>query len=192
NNNNHNNNNHLELLLMLLLGLSFGIGLSQLLQRARRSSSSSSEVSQSWPHSNSLTYTPAAPSHKQSNNSRILCLIVPGSLHSQAVHIERTWGRRCSKLLFATTETQAVVGAAAAGAAALPAKQRHSSSWAKTRARLQHVHKQYYRQFDWFLSVPDSTYVIVENLQHFLSDHAPETPIYFGSDIWQQVSHCSE
>ncbi|XP_034489446.1 glycoprotein-N-acetylgalactosamine 3-beta-galactosyltransferase 1 [Drosophila innubila] len=178
-------NNNLEMLLMLLLGLICGTYLSQLMQRARLqffddvtsqqdSSSQSSSLSLSISNSNSNSSVTA---HLNNNATRILCLVVASSLHSHAAHIERTWGRRCNKLLFMGSQRDKK----------LNIKERHTNSWAKTRYQLQHVYQHYYEDYDWFLKVPDNTYVIMENLQHFLQAYTPETPIYFGSNDWEQM-----
>lgn len=169
-------NNNLELLLMLLLGLICGTCLSQLLQRARLQfydDATSQLVATSSSVSNSSVTT-----RLNNNTARILCLVVASPLHSHAIHIERTWGKRCNKLLF--------MGSQASGKK-VNIKERHTNSWAKTRAHLQHVYQHYYGEYDWFLKVPDDTYVIMENLQHLLQDYTPEMPIYFGSNDWEQM-----
>ncbi|XP_034100204.2 glycoprotein-N-acetylgalactosamine 3-beta-galactosyltransferase 1-like [Drosophila albomicans] len=169
----HKVNNNWELLLMLLFGLICGACLSTLLQRARKSTD---PTYSQYPAPEDFTSSQSVSTSISNATTRILCMIVSSSLQSRALHIERTWGRRCHKLLF--------MGNPADNTAKL--RERHTNSWTKTRAHLQHVYQHYYDDYDWFLKVPDDTYVIMENLQHFLASHSPESPIYFGSNDWEQ------
>ncbi|EDW63227.2 uncharacterized protein Dvir_GJ14263 [Drosophila virilis] len=171
----------LELLLMLLLGLICGSCLSKLLQLARvefyelyaSQQFTADTVSNS---DNSLMQ----PNNNSNTEQRILCIITLKPKGNRQQDIARTWGRRCHKLLFIRPHARkpklSIVG--------LAKSRTDSSSWARTRANLQHVHNRYHKKYDWFLMVTDETYVIMENLQHLLIDYAPEMPIYFDSFSW--------
>jgi glycoprotein-N-acetylgalactosamine 3-beta-galactosyltransferase len=43
-----------------------------------------------------------------------------------------------------------------------------------------YVYENHRDDADWFLKADDDSYVIVENLRHFLSSHNPKSAIYFG------------
>ncbi|KAL7739537.1 hypothetical protein ACLKA6_012679 [Drosophila palustris] len=172
------------MLLKFLLGLFCGICLSLLLQlvRLQRPSQLETSSSSSFSHSSSssslsISSYSLTVGLNNDNATRILCLVVASPQHTHAAHIERTWGRRCNKLLFMGSQR----------GKKLNIRERHTNSWAKTRYQLQHVYHNYYEDYDWFLKVPVDTYVIVENLQHFLQGYSPETPIYFGSNDWEQI-----
>lgn len=144
--------NRWQVLLFLLLGLICGVCLSRLLHRARlqfhddvssQPATSAASSSSSVSHSNSSERV-----HWSNNATRILCLVVASPLHSHATHIERTWGRRCNKLLFMGSQRDKN---------GMNMKVRHTNSWAKTRHQLQHVYQYYYDDYDWFLKVPIDT-----------------------------------
>ncbi|XP_013396800.1 glycoprotein-N-acetylgalactosamine 3-beta-galactosyltransferase 1 [Lingula anatina] len=42
------------------------------------------------------------------------------------------------------------------------------------------IYKNYFKDADWFINTDDDTYVIVENLRHFLSSKNSSHPVYFG------------
>ncbi|KAH8378272.1 hypothetical protein KR093_010480 [Drosophila rubida] len=162
-------NSNWEMLLMLFIGLICGACLSKLLQRARKSSEQASYT----PHAPTADYTSLPSASTAIAKSRILCMVVTSSVESRQLLIHRTWGSRCHMLLFLGDSNSTF-------------RERHSNSWTKSRIHLQYVYQQFYEQFDWFLKVPDDTYVVMENLQHLLADYTPETPIYFGSNDRQQ------
>ncbi|KAM8715043.1 hypothetical protein ACLKA7_002143 [Drosophila subpalustris] len=165
------------MLLKFLLGLICGICLSRLWQRVRLQRPSQLETSSSSSSSFTISSSSLTVGLNNDNATRILCLVVASPQHTHAAHIERTWGRRCNKLLFMGSQR----------GKNLNIRERHTNSWPKTRYQLQHVYHNYYEDYDWFLKVPVDTYVIVENLQHFLQGYSPETPIYFGSNNWEQI-----
>ena len=51
---------------------------------------------------------------------------------------------------------------------------------AKTMQAFHYIYKHYFDKADWFLKTDDDTYVIVENLRHFLSGQNTEEAVYFG------------
>ena len=51
---------------------------------------------------------------------------------------------------------------------------------AKTMLAFRHVYENYYDKAVWFLKADDDTYVIVENLRHFLSLQDSSEPVIFG------------
>lgn len=92
-------------------------------------------------------------SEKLFNEVKVLCMIMtnPSTHRTKAVHIKSTWGRRCNKLLFitsqATDELDTIV---------LPIK--HESRNAlrnKTKGGFLYAHKHYINDFDFFLKADD-------------------------------------
>ncbi|XP_033731655.1 glycoprotein-N-acetylgalactosamine 3-beta-galactosyltransferase 1-like [Pecten maximus] len=112
---------------------------------------------------------------------RLLCWIMtsPQTVVSKATHVQNTWGKRCDKLLFMSsngTKEQAkhlpVVE--------LPVKEGREQLWQKTKEAFLHIYSLYLHDYDWFLKADDDTYVIVENLRHFLSNKNQKEAIYYG------------
>ncbi|XP_055620901.1 glycoprotein-N-acetylgalactosamine 3-beta-galactosyltransferase 1-like isoform X2 [Toxorhynchites rutilus septentrionalis] len=111
-------------------------------------------------------------------NVRVLCWVMttPANHETKALHVKRTWGRRCNKLLLmSSTEDEKV------GTVALPVGEGRQHLWNKTREAFRYVYEHHLNEYDWFMKADDDTYVIVENLRYFLYPYSPEFPIYFGS-----------
>ncbi|TDG41651.1 hypothetical protein AWZ03_011931 [Drosophila navojoa] len=190
----------LHLLLMLLLGLIFGSCISRLLQLARHefysNGSASTDASSNGQTADTL-YRWRMPSD-HNGSQRILCMVTVRPVDKERrVHIESTWGKRCHKLLILNgmhknlnessplmDENQQTYKSSISSSSNTRWSSTRSSSsisWGRTREYLHHVYTHYHGQYDWFLMVTDETYVIMENLQHFLMDYSPELPIYFDS-----------
>lgn len=112
-----------------------------------------------------------------SNSVRVLCWIMTGpqNLETKAIHVKRTWGKRCNILLFfssVTNKTFPTIG--------LNVSEGRGHLTAKTMLAFRYVFKHYFDKADWFMKADDDTYVIVENLRYFLSSHSPKEPVYFG------------
>lgn len=108
---------------------------------------------------------------------RILCWIMttPENHQTKAIHVHRTWGRRCNKLIFMSTtmdkELDTVV---------LPIAEGRNRLWGKTKAAFKYIYEKHINDADWFFKADDDTYTIVENLRFMLYPYNPETPVYFG------------
>ena len=108
---------------------------------------------------------------------RILCWIMtyPKNLDKQAKYVKSTWGRRCDILLFMSSvqnDTFPTVG--------LNISEGRVHLTAKTMLAFRYIYTNYFDKADWFLKADDDTYVIVENLRHFLSEQNTEQAVYFG------------
>ncbi|XP_074600412.1 glycoprotein-N-acetylgalactosamine 3-beta-galactosyltransferase 1-like isoform X2 [Brevipalpus obovatus] len=108
---------------------------------------------------------------------RVLCWVMtnPKNHVKKALHVKATWGRRCNKILFMSSEYDETLPTIK-----LDVEEGRDHLWAKTRSAFSHVYKNYLNEADWFLKADDDTYVIVENLRYFLSTQNSSTPIYFG------------
>ncbi|KAL5280832.1 C1GALT1.2 family protein [Megaselia abdita] len=108
---------------------------------------------------------------------KVLCWVMtnPANHKTKAWSVRQTWGQRCNKLLFMSTESdgdlQPVV---------LPFSEGREQLWNKTREAFKHVYDHYLEEFDWFLKADDDTYVVMENLRYMLYPYSSEDPIYFG------------
>ncbi|KAH8319117.1 hypothetical protein KR067_010194 [Drosophila pandora] len=108
---------------------------------------------------------------------RILCWIMtnPSNHQKKARHVKRTWGKRCNKLLFMSSEKDEELDAVA-----LPVGEGRNNLWGKTKEAYKYIYKHHINDADWFLKADDDTYTIVENLRYMLYPYNQETPVYFG------------
>uniref|UniRef100_A0A6P4FL10 Glycoprotein-N-acetylgalactosamine 3-beta-galactosyltransferase 1 n=1 Tax=Drosophila rhopaloa TaxID=1041015 RepID=A0A6P4FL10_DRORH len=162
----------LELVLMVLIGVAWGILLSELMRRQNQEAQVK-EKSSPFPTSRRISPCPTAPSTTSTspyitttppsphelashlfNKTRVLCMVLtsPKNHQSRAIHLQRTWGTRCNKLIFMSTKADKELGAVA-----LKVREGYSNLWPKTRASLQYVYKHHFRNYDWFLKADDDT-----------------------------------
>lgn len=108
---------------------------------------------------------------------RILCFLhtMPKTHSTRAVHVKRTWGRYCDKLLFSSTLTDINLGAIG-----FNVTNDHSSMWGKVKLMMQHIHEHFINDYDWFIKGDDDMFLIPQNLRFMLSGYSTEDPIYFG------------
>lgn len=109
---------------------------------------------------------------------KVLCwiMISPNYHRTRGVHIKNTWGRRCNKLLFMSSEHDPIIDSIA-----LPnMKEKITHLWSKTRKSFQLIHDEYLNEADWFLKADDDTYMMIENLRLMLYQYNPKTALYFG------------
>jgi len=83
---------------------------------------------------------------------RVLCWIMttPENHKTKAIHIKKTWGRRCNKLLFMSSKADADLGAVA-----LPVGEGRDNLWDKTKSAFQYVYQNHFDEADWFLKADD-------------------------------------
>ena len=130
---------------------------------------------------------------------RVLCYVPVSNqdLRSKAVHVQRTWGRHCNKLIFfaepglqeenkADLDINSVVGLGIADSGS-------NNLTEKMFASMRYLYEHHLHEFEWFLKADTDTYVVAENLRYLLSDHEPSKPIYFGHHfkVSQQSMLCS-
>ncbi|ALC43496.1 CG34057 [Drosophila busckii] len=109
--------------------------------------------------------------------TRVLCLVLtmPAMHKLKAAHVKASWGARCNKLIFLSSEDDPELGAVN-----LNVTESREHLYAKVRAGLAYAYEHYIEDYDWFLKADDDTYVIMENLRMFLYPYDPEAPVYFG------------
>ena len=93
-----------------------------------------------------------------------------------------TWGRRCNKLIFMSSQEDENLPAVK-----LNVTEGYGNLWDKTKNAFQYVYKHHYKEYDWFLKADDDTYMIVENLRYLLKDFDTNKPIFFGGKFKPHV-----
>ncbi|CRK99851.1 CLUMA_CG013154, isoform A [Clunio marinus] len=108
---------------------------------------------------------------------RILCMILthPENHDSQAITVKRTWGRRCNKIVFISTEEDKRIGSIA-----VDVEEGRTMLWDKTKKGLKYVYDHHFDEADWFMKADDDTYVLMENLRYMLYQYRSQTALYFG------------
>ena len=108
---------------------------------------------------------------------KILCYIVtsPTFLWTRALHVKQTWGYRCDKTLYFSSVTNHSFQAIG-----LNVSEGREHLTAKSHLAFRYIYKHFYNRYDWFLKADDNTYVIVENLKHFLKSKDRNAPLFFG------------
>ncbi|XP_055377344.1 glycoprotein-N-acetylgalactosamine 3-beta-galactosyltransferase 1-like [Condylostylus longicornis] len=109
---------------------------------------------------------------------KVLCWVMtaPDNHKTKAQHVKLTWGKRCNKLLFMSTEYDDELGSIG-----LNVTEGRDGLWNKTREAFTYIYENHLDEYDWFVKADDDTYFIMENLRFMLSEHRTDTPIYFGS-----------
>ncbi|OWF40670.1 glycoprotein-N-acetylgalactosamine 3-beta-galactosyltransferase 1-B-like [Mizuhopecten yessoensis] len=110
-------------------------------------------------------------------NIRILCWVMtsPQNLNVKAVHVKRTWAKRCTILVFISSATNTsfpTVG--------LNVSEGREHLTAKTMQAFKYVFDKHFNDADWFVKADDDTYMILENLRYFLQSYSRDDPVYFG------------
>lgn len=88
--------------------------------------------------------------------ARVLCIVLtcPEYVQLYAQHVHATWGRRCSKLVFVSSESHEPLGVVQVVEAE---EGSYHDLWNKTREGFRHVWLEYGEEYDWFLKADDDT-----------------------------------
>uniref|UniRef100_A0A0K8U018 N-acetylgalactosaminide beta-1,3-galactosyltransferase n=1 Tax=Bactrocera latifrons TaxID=174628 RepID=A0A0K8U018_BACLA len=113
---------------------------------------------------------------------RILCMVLtsPSQHASHAQHVKATWGKRCTRLIFLSSEEDEELGAVAVVESEADT---YDDLWNKTREGFRYVYEHYFDDYDWFVKADDDTYMVMENLRYMLYAYSPDIPIYFGYQL---------
>jgi hypothetical protein len=88
------------------------------------------------------------------NDVRILCWVFthPDPNHKSRVpYVRATWGKRCNKLLFMSTQTEPGFD----DIVALPVEDGRGHLWNKTRMAMKYVYDNHLNDADWFIRADD-------------------------------------
>lgn len=93
---------------------------------------------------------------KMHREVRVLCwvLTTPKYHKTRAIHVLRTWGKRCNKIYFMTSEPDDELPTVV-----LTKPDRYEMLWGKTKEAFVHIHEQMRHEADWFIKADDDTYV---------------------------------
>lgn len=119
----------------------------------------------------------STPAKDLEKKVRVLCWVMtcPQNLETRAIHVKKTWGKRCNVLLFMSS-----VSNSSFPTIGLNVSEGRQHLAAKESGAFKYVFEHYRDKADWFLKADDDTYVILENLRYFLKDYKTSDPIYFG------------
>lgn len=108
---------------------------------------------------------------------RILCWVMtsPQNHEKKAIHVKKTWGKRCNKLIFISSQKNDTLPSVA-----LNVSEGREHLTAKTMMAFRFVYENFMEEADWFMKADDDTYVILENLRYFLSSENTNDPVFFG------------
>ncbi|XP_039971200.1 glycoprotein-N-acetylgalactosamine 3-beta-galactosyltransferase 1-like isoform X3 [Bactrocera tryoni] len=113
---------------------------------------------------------------------RILCWIMttPKNHRTRAIHIKRTWGKHCNRLLFVTSEDDEELGETVV---INEVEDKYEVLWPKMRIAFERIYEKYANETDWFFKADDDAYAYIENMRYFLYAYSPDMPIYFGYNL---------
>lgn len=88
------------------------------------------------------------------NEVKVLCWVNtwPANHKTKAKAVKETWGKRCNKLVFISTEYDEYLDSVA-----LPLENGRKHLWSKIRGAFEHIYDNYYDDYDWFVRADDDT-----------------------------------
>ena len=102
---------------------------------------------------------------------KVLCWVnTYHKTHARAASIKATWGKRCDKLLFMSDIEDLQVPSVR-----IVAPPTHDHLWQKHRQVVAILYREFGDKYDWIFKCDDDTYLIMENLKHYLLSPAIAT-----------------
>jgi len=150
-----------RLVLVLFLGIILGISLSTIFLYSKKLSISlhnakqkTKQVDMRNARSLILNQYNRSMADELTRDVRVLCwvLTMPENHKAKAIHLKKTWGKRCNKLLFMSTSADSELNTIS-----LPVEETRSSLWDKTRFALQYIYNYHFDEADWFLKADDDS-----------------------------------
>lgn len=86
------------------------------------------------------------------NDVKVLCMVMthPENHRKKAIHVQNTWGQRCNKLIFMSSERDILLDTVV-----LPISETRANLWNKTKMGFQYLHDNYLDDYDWFMKADD-------------------------------------
>ena len=105
-----------------------------------------------------------------------MIMTTPRGWHDKAYAVRETWARRCDVTTFFYSRNAGNISEARP----LDVPEGRDHLTGKTMAALRLSFIEHRNNIDWFLKADDDTYIIMENLKHYLSQYDPAKPHYVG------------
>jgi glycoprotein-N-acetylgalactosamine 3-beta-galactosyltransferase len=112
---------------------------------------------------------------------KVLCFVMThaGSHRTKVKAIQRTWGKRCDKLIIASNQTNERLGIVA-----MKSESSYLGLWGKLNETMQYVWDHYRDEgYDWVFKADDDTYLIVENLKEYLSSPPVKKSVFLKEPV---------
>ena len=86
------------------------------------------------------------------DNVKLLCMVMtqPKNHRTKAIHVLQTWGKRCNKLVFISSETDLVLDTVV-----LPIEESRDVLWTKTRMSFLYLYEHFHKEYDFFMKADD-------------------------------------
>ncbi|XP_013401137.1 glycoprotein-N-acetylgalactosamine 3-beta-galactosyltransferase 1 isoform X1 [Lingula anatina] len=112
---------------------------------------------------------------------RVLCWLLtdPPDLDKRVIHVRDTWARRCDVTLFMSSmenKTFPTIGLR------VPPGRGHIAK--KAKAAWKYIYEHHLNDADFFIKADPDTYVIVENLKHYLTSRDPKRAEFYGHQFY--------
>jgi len=112
-----------------------------------------------------------------SKNVRVIIWVMtaPKNHEKKARFVQKSWAKRADKVLFISDVTNSSFPTIGCNCTA-----GYRYLMEKTVSAFRYLYNHYLNDYDWFMKVDDDTYVVYENLKHFLSTKNTSEPIHYG------------
>lgn len=166
-----------------VLGSIFGVLLTILVLKFIEQNELLQQTTKPETHTGMFRELPATISQYVNLNDsvKILCFVLthPGNHLTKAVAVKDTWGKRCNKLVFISSQEETYLDVLKVNVTA----ETRLFLWQKTKLALSAIYENFLDDYDYFLKADDDTWIFMENLRQFLYAYSPEMPIYFGCKL---------